>query len=181
MTDVVSISPVEHELAKLMVEYGPKWGMEVSRAVEVMALAGEAVSESSTTGSMELQLTPVQPSPGEAEVAARVALREPGGSAANPGVTYELDLANPAARAIRQLLGEFVTEQGRSGAAIRQQTDKLAEAQAGPEEEHEVVLHAERPAIATEAIPVEKVRLGTDRVTEMQDIIAAVRKEQSGI
>jgi uncharacterized protein (TIGR02271 family) len=30
------------------------------------------------------------------------------------------------------------------------------------EEEHEVVLHAERPVVETEAVPVERVRLGTE-------------------
>ena len=34
------------------------------------------------------------------------------------------------------------------------------------EEEHEVVLHEERPVVQTEAVPVERVRLDTETVTD---------------
>jgi uncharacterized protein (TIGR02271 family) len=46
------------------------------------------------------------------------------------------------------------------------------------EEEHEVVLHEERPVVATEAVPVERVRLGTETVTDEQTVSGEVRKEQ---
>jgi uncharacterized protein (TIGR02271 family) len=46
------------------------------------------------------------------------------------------------------------------------------------EEEHEVTLHAERPVVATEAVPVERVRLGTETVTDTETVSADVRKEQ---
>ena len=46
------------------------------------------------------------------------------------------------------------------------------------EEEHEVVLHAERPVVQTEAVPVERVRLGTETVTEQETVTGEVRKEQ---
>jgi uncharacterized protein (TIGR02271 family) len=46
------------------------------------------------------------------------------------------------------------------------------------EEEHEVVLHAERPVVSKEAVPVERVRLDTETVTEQQTVTEAVRKEQ---
>ncbi len=46
------------------------------------------------------------------------------------------------------------------------------------EEEHEVVLHADQPVVATEAVPVERVRLGTETVTEQQNVTGEVRKEQ---
>ena len=46
------------------------------------------------------------------------------------------------------------------------------------EEEHEVVLHAEQPVVTTEAVPVERVRLGTETVTENQQVSGEVRKEQ---
>jgi uncharacterized protein (TIGR02271 family) len=45
-------------------------------------------------------------------------------------------------------------------------------------EEHEVVLHAERPVVAKEAVPVERVRLDTETVTEQQTVSDTVRKEQ---
>ena len=46
------------------------------------------------------------------------------------------------------------------------------------EEEHEVVLTEERPVVAKEAVPVERVRLDTDTVTEQATVTEEVRKEQ---
>lgn len=46
------------------------------------------------------------------------------------------------------------------------------------EEEHEVVLHAERPVVTTEAVAVERVRLGTETVTETETVTGEVRKEE---
>lgn len=46
------------------------------------------------------------------------------------------------------------------------------------EEEHEVTLHAERPVVQTETVPVERVRLNTETVTENQTVTGEVRKEQ---
>ncbi|MFF2846799.1 DUF2382 domain-containing protein [Streptomyces sp. NPDC058001] len=42
----------------------------------------------------------------------------------------------------------------------------------------EVTLHADRPIIKKESVPVERVRLETEKVTEQQQISAEVRKEQ---
>ena len=46
------------------------------------------------------------------------------------------------------------------------------------EEEHEVVLHAERPVVQKEAVPVERVRLDTETVTEEATVSDELRKEQ---
>jgi uncharacterized protein (TIGR02271 family) len=46
------------------------------------------------------------------------------------------------------------------------------------EEEHEVTLRAERPVVEKEAVPVERVRLGTETVTEQREVNEQVRKEQ---
>jgi uncharacterized protein (TIGR02271 family) len=46
------------------------------------------------------------------------------------------------------------------------------------EEEHEVVLRTERPVVAKEAVPVERVRLDVDTVTEQETVTDSVRKEQ---
>jgi uncharacterized protein (TIGR02271 family) len=46
------------------------------------------------------------------------------------------------------------------------------------EEEHEVTLRAERPVVAKEAVPVERVRLATETVTEDAAVNETVRKEQ---
>jgi uncharacterized protein (TIGR02271 family) len=49
---------------------------------------------------------------------------------------------------------------------------KLADA------EEELVLHEEKPVVRTETVPVERVRLGKDTVTEEQTVGGEVRKEQ---
>jgi uncharacterized protein (TIGR02271 family) len=46
------------------------------------------------------------------------------------------------------------------------------------EEEHEVVLTEERPVIAKETVPVERVKLGTETVTDTEQVNAEVRKEE---
>ena len=46
------------------------------------------------------------------------------------------------------------------------------------EEEHEVTLQAERPVVAKEAVPVERVRLATETVTEDAPVNETIRKEQ---
>ena len=57
----------------------------------------------------------------------------------------------------------------------------IDKALAGPElteSEHEVVLTAERPVVAKETVPVERVRLETETVTEQAQVTEEVRKEQ---
>jgi len=46
------------------------------------------------------------------------------------------------------------------------------------EEEHEVVLHAERPVVEKEAVPVERVRLDKDTVVEDQTVSEQVAREE---
>jgi uncharacterized protein (TIGR02271 family) len=46
------------------------------------------------------------------------------------------------------------------------------------EEEHEVVLHEERPVVEKEAVPVERVRLDKETVTQKRQVTEEVRKEQ---
>jgi uncharacterized protein (TIGR02271 family) len=45
------------------------------------------------------------------------------------------------------------------------------------EEEHEVVLHEERPVVEKTATPVERVRLGTEATTDEETVTEEVRKE----
>jgi uncharacterized protein (TIGR02271 family) len=55
-----------------------------------------------------------------------------------------------------------------------------ADATSGPdisEEEHEVVLTEERVVVSKETVPVERVRMGTETVTEQQNVTENVRKE----
>ena len=55
------------------------------------------------------------------------------------------------------------------------------DAMAGPaisDEEHEVVLHEERPVVQKEAVPAERIRLDTETVTDEVKVNEEVRKEQ---
>jgi uncharacterized protein (TIGR02271 family) len=45
------------------------------------------------------------------------------------------------------------------------------------DDEHEIILHAERPVVTTETVPVERVRFGKQTVTEQQTVSGEVRKE----
>lgn len=59
--------------------------------------------------------------------------------------------------------------------------DNRGEAMSGgdiTEEEHEITLHAERPVVSKETVPVERVRVGTETVTEDHEVNETVRKEQ---
>ncbi len=54
-------------------------------------------------------------------------------------------------------------------------------AMSGPgisEEEHEVVLHEERPVVAKETVPVERVKLAKETVTDHVEVSEEVRKER---
>ncbi|RJQ76632.1 DUF2382 domain-containing protein [Pseudonocardiaceae bacterium YIM PH 21723] len=55
--------------------------------------------------------------------------------------------------------------------------DSIADASIG-EEQQEVVLRAEKPVVTTEAVPVERVRLGKETVTEQRTVSGKVRKEK---
>ncbi|MFE3740608.1 DUF2382 domain-containing protein [Streptomyces sp. NPDC059134] len=46
------------------------------------------------------------------------------------------------------------------------------------EAQTEVTLHADQPVISKESIPVERVRMETEKVTEQREVSAEVRKEQ---
>jgi uncharacterized protein (TIGR02271 family) len=57
----------------------------------------------------------------------------------------------------------------------------VGQAMDGPalsEEEHEVVLNEERPVVTTEAVPVERVRLGKHAVESEETVTADVHKER---
>jgi uncharacterized protein (TIGR02271 family) len=59
--------------------------------------------------------------------------------------------------------------------------ENVDRAMSGPEiseEEHEVVLHEERPVAATETVPVERVRLSKDTDVEEETVTGEVRKER---
>ncbi|WP_229069048.1 DUF2382 domain-containing protein [Actinoplanes sp. DH11] len=84
-------------------------------------------------------------------------------------VTEQEQVDVPVSREEVRLEREPITEANRraafSGPAIS-------------ESEHEVTLHAERPVVDREAVPVERVRLGTETVTEQETVSGEVRKER---
>jgi len=64
---------------------------------------------------------------------------------------------------------------------VRHQRDVYPGATDGPsisEEEHEVVLHAEKPVVDKKTVAVERVKLGTETVRDDETVTGEVRKEQ---
>ena len=69
---------------------------------------------------------------------------------------------------------------------VRLEREPITDANRGPatdgpaiaESEHEVTLHAERPVVETEAVPVERVRLGKETGPDTENVEGEVRKEQ---
>jgi uncharacterized protein (TIGR02271 family) len=84
-------------------------------------------------------------------------------------VTENVTETVPVTREEVRVEREPITE-GNAGAAL--------DGPAISEEEHEVTLHAERPVVEKEAVPVERVRLDKQMVTEQETVSADVRKEQ---
>jgi uncharacterized protein (TIGR02271 family) len=80
-------------------------------------------------------------------------------------VTQTVPVSHEEVRVEREPITEANRDAALSGADIT-------------EEEHEVTLRAERPVVAKETVPVERVRLGTETVTEEQQVSEQVRKEQ---
>jgi uncharacterized protein (TIGR02271 family) len=84
-------------------------------------------------------------------------------------VTEQVTQTVPVSHEEIRVVHEPITEENR-GDALR--GGELTE------EEHEVVLHAERPVVTTETVPVERVRLATETVRSEQEVTGEVRKEQ---
>jgi uncharacterized protein (TIGR02271 family) len=80
-------------------------------------------------------------------------------------VTETVPVSREEARVEREPITEANRDEATSGPAIS-------------EAEHEVVLHAEQPVVEKEAVPVERVRLDTETVTEQQTVSDQVAKEQ---
>ena len=84
-------------------------------------------------------------------------------------VTEQQNVTVPVTREEVKVEREPITEANRG------------EAMSGPdisEEEHEVTLREERPVVETEAVPVERVRLSKEQVTDQETVSGEVRKEQ---
>jgi uncharacterized protein (TIGR02271 family) len=84
-------------------------------------------------------------------------------------VTEEVQTTVPVSREEVRIEREPITDANREAAT------------SGPdlsEEEHEVTLTAERPVVGKETVPVERVRLGKEKISEEQQVTDQVRKEQ---
>jgi uncharacterized protein (TIGR02271 family) len=80
-------------------------------------------------------------------------------------VTESVPVSREEVRVEREPITDANVDNAMSGPAIS-------------EEEHEVVLHAEQPVVAKEAVPVERVRLDTETVTEQAQVSEELRKEE---
>ena len=98
----------------------------------------------------------------EAVVAGRARLRK---YVVTENVTQTVPVSHEEVRVEREPITEANRDAALSGPAIS-------------DEEHEVTLHAERPVVAKETVPVERVRLSTETVTQEQQVTEQVRKEQ---
>lgn len=56
--------------------------------------------------------------------------------------------------------------------------DQALQGPAISEDEHEVTLHQERPVVEKEAVPVERVRMDTETVTDEETVSEDVRREE---
>ncbi|HEY0718235.1 MAG TPA: PRC and DUF2382 domain-containing protein [Streptosporangiaceae bacterium] len=80
-------------------------------------------------------------------------------------ITQTVPVSHEEVRLEREPITEANRGQATSGADIS-------------EDEHEVILHAERPVVDKETVPVERVRLSTETVTEDHEVNETLRKEQ---
>jgi len=80
-------------------------------------------------------------------------------------VTQTVPVSREEVRIEREPITEANRDQAMAGADLT-------------EEEHEVTLHAERPVVQKETVPVERVRLATETVTDNETVTEQVRKEQ---
>lgn len=84
-------------------------------------------------------------------------------------VTEQQSVSVPVSREEVRVEREPITEANRGAAT------------SGPaisEEEHEVVLREERPVVEKETVPVERVKLGKETVTDQEQVSKKVRKER---
>jgi uncharacterized protein (TIGR02271 family) len=80
-------------------------------------------------------------------------------------VTKTVPVTHEEVRIEREPITDANRDQAMSGADIS-------------EEEHEVVLHAEEPVVEKRTVAKERVRLGTETVTEDREVSEEIRKEQ---
>lgn len=80
-------------------------------------------------------------------------------------VTHTVPISHEEARLVREPITDANRAEALRGAQIR-------------ESEFEVILHEQRPIVETEVVPVERVRLVTERITGEQTVSGKVRREE---
>jgi uncharacterized protein (TIGR02271 family) len=104
----------------------------------------------------------------------------------------QLNVGTEKVQAGRARLRKYVTTEQQtvtvpvSREEVRVEREPITEANrdaalSGPdisEEEHEVTLTEERPVVSKETVPVERVRLDKETVTDQEQVSDEVRKEQ---
>ncbi len=80
-------------------------------------------------------------------------------------VTQTVPVSREEVRVEREPITDANRDQATSGADIT-------------EEEHEVILHEEKPVVDKETVPVERIRMDTETVTGEERVSEDVRKEQ---
>ncbi|MFD6338729.1 DUF2382 domain-containing protein [Streptomyces sp. NPDC088147] len=83
-------------------------------------------------------------------------------------VTENVTTSVPLSHEEVRVIHEAIAPEDRSGV----RSSRIGEAQT------EVTLHAEQPVIRKESVPVERVRMETEKVTEQKEVSTEVRKEQ---
>lgn len=84
-------------------------------------------------------------------------------------VTEDVETTVPVSHEEVRVEREPITEENR---------DQASSGPAFKEEEHEVTLHAEKPVVSKEEVPVERVRLDKETVTDEAQVDEQVRKER---
>jgi uncharacterized protein (TIGR02271 family) len=153
----------DDEVARLYRHYNLSWGgghsqetADTSSAATARDAAGSAGGDAMTRSEEQLRVGTERERVGQARLRKYV-------------VTENVQTTVPVQREEVRVEREPITDANRRGAF------------SGPdltESEHEVTLHAERPVVGTETVPVEQVRLGTETVTEEQTVGGQVRKER---
>ncbi|WP_328473134.1 PRC and DUF2382 domain-containing protein [Actinoplanes sp. NBC_00393] len=156
------------DVERLYEYYGMSWA-DSSEAYQAGAAAGDANYRRTTTGDTDVTGADAM-TRSEERLQTGTEREEAGRARLRKYVVSEQQQVNvPVEREEVRLEREPITEANR-GAAF-----------SGPdltESEHEVTLHAERPVVDTETVPVERVRLGKESVTDEETVSAEVRKER---
>jgi uncharacterized protein (TIGR02271 family) len=151
----------EQEEADLFGHYGMSYARQDSGQgrdleSERRDVSGRATDDAMTRSEERLQVGKEQAETGRARLRKYI-------------VTEDVQTTVPVSREEVRIEREPITEANREAAM------------SGPElteQEHEVTLTEERPVVGKETVPVERVRLGKEQITEEHQVTEQVRKEQ---